>query len=78
MIISIFLELILGRVQIVIEKTISSIFYRMAASTNIIIYLYSEIQTVVHLLTQTRFIFITMHSFVFSYISQIQVSATFL
>ena len=67
---STFLELILWRVQISIEKTTSNIFLSMTASTNIIIYFYSNIKTVRERSLKNKNIFIPwMHSFSFSYLS---------
>ena len=73
-----FLELILWRVQMSIEKTISNMFLSMTVSTNII-YLFSKIRTIGSrsFLTEIRTVFIKIHSFSFSYTSRIQISFTF-
>ena len=62
------------------KKPIPNILLSMTISTNIIIYLFSNLKNVRghSFLTKTRAIFITKHGFAFSYISRIHVSVAIL
>ena len=67
------------RVHMSINKTILNILISMTKTTNIIIDLFSLNQNwdVIHFQQKSATIFITLHGFAFSYISQIPVIVTF-